>query len=176
MRIRRKHLGILLVTGLLTAPLGATSLAPTSAEDLTAKATLIVLGECTAVETRWVGRALYTLATVTVEETWKGAVEATVTVALPGGVDLNRPVPIDVRYPGAPQLAPGNEAVLFLTEDPTVTGAYAVVGFNAGAVPLTAAPTGDAVVMQRSVGTERLSIQALGQRVRQWVAEEGGAP
>ena len=54
-------------------------------------------------------------------------------VALPGGVDANRKIPIAMTYPGAPQIQPGENVFLFLTASTDVVpGSYTVAGFSQG--------------------------------------------
>jgi hypothetical protein len=120
-----------LVTVLLVAmgaaSAGADSGLPAPVDALARRADLIVTGRCQDVRSAWVGRALVTLATIGVRETLKGSPVQSVTVLLPGGVDLNRAVPIAMTVPGAPRLAPGEETLLFLVRDPGYGGALAVL-------------------------------------------------
>jgi hypothetical protein len=116
-----------------------------SNRDLTLQSDLIVIGQ--AVDTRvfWAnaGRNLFTLVTIATSETLKGDASATITVALPGGVDANRKIPIAMTYPGAPRIAPEEEVFLFLSRaDDEVTGAYAVTGFAQGKFSIETAGAG----------------------------------
>ena len=54
------------------------------------------------------------------------------TVVLPGGIDLNRPVPVAMTFPGAPTLQQQEEAFLFLLREETLNDTYAVTGFAQG--------------------------------------------
>src|SRR5688572_18397948 len=100
---------------------------------LTQQSELIVVGRVENVRSAWIDRILVTLAEVQVEETLKGAVPSgKITVTLPGGMDLNRDVPIAMSYAGAPQLAPGERVFLFLVGEELVAGSYSVVGFSQG--------------------------------------------
>src|SRR5262245_34742610 len=78
-----------------------------SMEQMAQGATSIVIGECIGTQSQWAGRNLYTLATVSVTESLKGAATGNVAVAIPGGIDSNRRFPIAMTYAGAPQIAPG---------------------------------------------------------------------
>lgn len=130
-RIRIMALCAVLLVG-IAAPAAATTAVHMSDEDLVANADLILVGECLEVESTWVGRDLVTLATVQVSEALKGEMGETVTVVLPGGVDASGPVPVAVTWPGAPSLAPGEAAVLFLNAYSQVQDGYAVAGFSQG--------------------------------------------
>lgn len=118
-----------------------------SNRDLTTQSDLIVVGQ--AVDTRvfWAGgRNLFTLVTIATAETLKGDASATVTVALPGGVDANRKIPIAMTYPGAPHIAPDEEVFLFLSRaDDEVAGAYAVTGFAQGKFSIEPGGAGNAL-------------------------------
>jgi hypothetical protein len=101
--------------------------------DLATQAELIVIGECVGVTTIWIDRNLYTLATINVREVLKGDQTATVSVAVPGGVDANRRIPVAMTYPGAAQVSPNEEVFLFLVgANEEVAGSYAIVGLAQG--------------------------------------------
>src|SRR4030095_7915180 len=80
----------------------------------------------------WMGRTLVTLATISVGEVIKGQPAETVTVALPGGTDANRPVPLSIDYPRAPRILPQEEVFLFLIRQPEVPLGYVVAGYAQG--------------------------------------------
>ena len=126
-----------------------------SNRDLTAQSDLIVVGQ--AVDTRvfWAGgRNLFTLVTIATAETLKGDASATVTVALPGGVDANRKIPIAMTYPGAPHIAPDEEVFIFLSRaDDEVAGAYAVTGFAQGKFSIEPGGAGNAL---RTLAAEKV--------------------
>jgi hypothetical protein len=123
----------LLVLALAVSPVSATILSPLSDHALTDRAHVIVIGRATARQTAWIGGHLATLVTVAVDESVKGDAGATVTVALPGGIDRRRKVPIEVFYVGAPQIGAGEHVLLFLERGaPHVAGAYVVSGLARG--------------------------------------------
>jgi hypothetical protein len=105
-------------------------------EELTAKADVIVTGQCLETHSQWVGRSLVTLATIQIGEAVKGTPGATVTVALPGGRDVNRKFPVAMTYAGAPSILPQEEVFLFLNAADAATAptadSYSVTGFAAG--------------------------------------------
>jgi hypothetical protein len=118
---------------MLFAPNGeATTARELSNEAMTIQATAIVAGRCTSVRTLWSGRVLLTMATIVVSDRLKGDLAETITVALPGGIDANRRFPVSMIYPGAPQIATGEEVFLFLTPNASVDGSLTVVGFSQG--------------------------------------------
>src|SRR3954447_23454044 len=85
-----------------------------SLDDMVKQSDAIVIGNCTETKSVWIDRNLVTLATVSVTESLKGEA-STLTVALPGGVDANRKIPVAMTYPGAPQMRPGEDVFLFLS-------------------------------------------------------------
>jgi hypothetical protein len=104
-----------------------------SVEDMVNQSDVIAIGSCVETKSVWVDRSLVTLATVSVSESLKGNETSTITVALPGGVDANRTIPIAMTYPGAPQIQPGENVFLFLTASTDVVpGSYTVAGFSQG--------------------------------------------
>ena len=102
-----------------------------SLDDMVKQSDAIVIGNCTETKSVWIDRSLVTLATVSVTESLKGEA-STLTVALPGGVDANRKIPVAMTYPGAPQIRPGEDVFLFLTAESDVAGSYTVAGFSQG--------------------------------------------
>ena len=100
--------------------------------DMTDQADVIAIGNCVETRSMWVDRSLVTLVTVAVSESLKGLPGDTLTVVVPGGVDVNRKIPVAMTYPGAPRLTPGENVFLFLNADSEVGGGYAVTGFSQG--------------------------------------------
>lgn len=132
-----------LVGILFTFSAGATTLLRMTEDELIDQAAIIVAGRCGDLESRWLGGTLFTLASITVDETLKGGKASEVTVAIPGGVDLDRPVPVSVVFPGAPVVAPGQEVVLFLEPFAALEDGYSVVGFSQGKLEIIAPPGGE---------------------------------
>ena len=118
--------------GLIQTPVGSSLAKGLSVKDMTGQSDLIAIGRCLDTKSVWVDRALVTLTTIAVAETLKGAEQGTITVALPGGIDSNRKFPIAMTYPGAPQIAPGEDVFLFLTADDRNAASYVVTGFSQG--------------------------------------------
>lgn len=127
-------------------PIADTSLAVAlSFQDLVNQSDVIAIGNCVETKTIWVDRSLVTLATVSVSENLKGT-ESSITVALPGGVDANRKIPVAMTYPGAPQMTPGENVFLFLTATGEVAGSYTVAGFSQGKFSINTDEDGQQVV------------------------------
>lgn len=130
-------------------PLSATTLVRLSDAELVGAADLVVTGECLDAASRWIDGELYTVATVRIDEALQGAPAATVEVVVPGGADPSAPVPVAVTVPGAPHLAPGERAVLFLTAidaEAFDSEAFSVVGFSQGKLSIVEGSDGPAVV------------------------------
>ena len=84
---------------------------PVDIPRLTQRADLVVHGFVTAMRSEWIGRVIYTLYDVSVQDTLKGASRSTVVVAVPGGARGN----VRLRVPGAPDLQSGEQVVFFVT-------------------------------------------------------------
>jgi hypothetical protein len=122
----------LLVAALVPTGLWATTAVEMSTDDMAHAASLIVSGRVTNVQSTWVDRDLVTLATISVSEVLKGQAGSEITVVIPGGVDMNRPIPIAVSVPAAPQFSDNESTLLFLVGEDQVQNSYAVVGFSQG--------------------------------------------
>jgi hypothetical protein len=117
-----------------------------SMQEMTGSASMIVIGKCTGTSSQWVDRRLFTMATVSVKETLKGATDVQeLTVALPGGFDTKGKFPVAMRYPGAPTFSIGEEAFLFLGPG-EVSNSYSVMGFAAGKLSIAQDTAGNEVV------------------------------
>ncbi len=103
-----------------------------SVEEMTVQSDVIAIGSCLSTQSVWVDRSLVTLANISVQEVLKGDDSSSITVALPGGIDVNRKIPVAMTYPGAPRISPDEKVFLFLTRDDQVTGGYTIAGFSQG--------------------------------------------
>jgi hypothetical protein len=147
--------------------------------ELTAQSDLIVIGQ--AVDTRvfWAdaGRNLFTLVTIATSETLKGDASATVTIALPGGIDANRKIPIAMTFPGAPHIAPDEEVFLFLVHaDDEAAGTYSVTGFAQGKFSIEPGGAGNAlralaVEKVVRVGEARVPLSTFREEIRSYVQQ-----
>lgn len=136
-----------LVALLVPSALPATTLEEQSLRAMVQQADLIVTGTCTKVESRWLGRTLVTLATISVSETLKGEERVQLTLVVPGGLDTERPIPIAVTYPGAPLVMPGQGLVLLLEPAEAAEG-FRSVGFSQGVLPVVRDASGKSVVLR----------------------------
>ena len=84
---------------------------PIDVAQLTQRANLVVHGFVTNKTTAWIGRVIYTLYDVSVQETLKGAPRTSVVVAVAGGARGN----VRLTVPGAPDLQAGESLVVFAT-------------------------------------------------------------
>jgi hypothetical protein len=111
--------------------------------DLADRAQVIVIGRATARQTVSIGPDLATLVTVAVTESLKGTAGPTLTVALPGGIDRRRKIPIEVAHVGAPRIATGEEVLLFLERgDRLGPGVYVLSGRAQGKLSIVVDPAG----------------------------------
>lgn len=130
-----------------TLPTPDTSLAlALSVQDMVTQSDVIAIGNCVETRSVWVDQTLVTLATVSVTENFKGNETSSLTVALPGGVDANRKIPIAMTYPGAPHMTPGENVFLFLTNSEEVPGSYTVAGFSQGKFSIVTNEEGEQMV------------------------------
>ena len=133
---------------LVASSLGATTVVDKPHGTLAREAALIATGQCTRLASAWLGRELVTVATVRVDERLKGLSRSEIQVIIPGGIDVNRPVPIAMTVPGAPQILPHENVLLFLAEENRVPNGYAVVGFAQGKFSLADGPGGQKMARQ----------------------------
>jgi hypothetical protein len=130
--------------------LWATTAVEQSTDDMAREASLIVSGRVTNLQSTWVDRDLVTLATISVSEVLKGQAGSEITVVIPGGVDMNRPIPIAMSFPAAPQFQVSENTLLFLVNEDEVQNSFAVVGFSQGKFTLVDAPEGKAAAQDLS--------------------------
>ena len=148
-----KAVSVLCVLAVVVAQAAATTVRPLTDEELTAQANRIVVGRQVESRSVWLGRMLVTRVTVAVDETLKGDAALEVTVDIPGGIDINRRIPIGMSVPGAPSIASGEEVVLFLERrgDMTAQGrgdTYGIVGFSQGKLSVVKDAQGRQVVLR----------------------------
>ncbi len=173
-------LSLLAAAAAIPAAWGTTAVERTES-DMVQEAALIVTGHCTQLQSQWAGKTLVTLATIQVTEALKGSPGSTVTVALPGGVDANRKIPVAMSYPAAPQIYNQENVLLFLVPQDLVAGSYSIVGFSQGKLTVAEDAQGKKVAtqdlsalnLQGRTGTIRrgtaktISLDELRQRIRQ---------
>ena len=101
---------------------------PIDVAQLTQRAGLVVHGFVTTKTTAWIGRVIYTLYDVSVQETLKGAPRTSVVVAVAGGARGN----VRLTVPGAPDLQAGEQVVVFAA--PLQGATFAPIGTFDGVV------------------------------------------
>lgn len=134
----------LLVVSCIPMGAWATTAVEMSTLDMAQEASLIVSGHVTNVQSTWVGRDLVTLTTIAVSEVLKGQAGSEITVVVPGGVDTNRPIPIAMSVPAAPQFQTSEDTLVFLVNEDELPNTYAIVGFSQGKFSLVDTPEGKA--------------------------------
>lgn len=115
-----------------SAPAGATTLVELDDDELIDGSALIVTGTCDGVATEWRDGVLMTVAAVEVDRVLKGERLDRLELLVPGGVDMDRAVPIAVTFPGAPSVTPGERVLLFLTPAGDDADRFAVTGLFQG--------------------------------------------
>jgi hypothetical protein len=174
----RKFFACVLTALMLPAIAPATTLIKMSIEQMTARASDIVIGTCTEVRSAWVDRRLITLATISVSESLKGEARKELTLVLPGGVALDRPVPIAVTYPGAPVIMPSDDVLLFLERGAPVLEGLQVVGFSQGKYAIVRDSFGRMLATpDQGVSRQAMDLAALKGHIRELVrqhATQGG--
>jgi hypothetical protein len=111
---------------------------PVDVAQLTQRAEFVGHGFVTARRAAWIGRVIYTLYDLSVQETLKGAPRISVVVAVAGGALGN----VRLMVPGAPDLQVGQQVVFFTT---TLQGTTLTpVGTFDGIVPVRRGGPADA--------------------------------
>lgn len=145
--MRAAALSLLAASLAVTASWATTALERSEA-DLIQEASVIVTGSCTDLQSQWLDRTLVTIARISVSEVLKGQAGSEITVVLPGGIDSNRPVPVAMTFPGAPEIRQGEQVLLFLTPEGRLADGLTVVGFSQGKYTLAQNPQGEKVATQ----------------------------
>ncbi len=140
----------LLVVSCIPMGAWATTAVEMSTLDMAQEASLIVSGHVTNVQSQWVGRDLVTLTTIAVSEVLKGQAGSEITVVVPGGVDTNRPIPIAMSVPAAPQFQDNEDTLVFLINEDELPNTFAIVGFSQGKFTLVDTPEGKAASQDTS--------------------------
>jgi hypothetical protein len=125
----------------------ATTLARLSIEQMASAATTIARGRCVTNESRWEKGEIWTISTLEIEDVWKGAAGARISVRLIGGHSGH----FISTVSGVPRFHPGEEVVLFL--EPAQDGAFTVAGWMQGTFRIGRDPhSGAERVTQDSAG------------------------
>jgi hypothetical protein len=170
----RRFPGLLALVLAFPSALTATTLLELSAEQLTARASDIVQGTCTEVQSVWIDRGLVTLATISVTDTLKGGGSREMTVVVPGGIDLNRPVPVAVTWPGAPLVMPDDEVLLFLEQNTPVKGGYNIVGYSQGKYSVVRDVLGRTLASpSRGMHPDATDLESFKRQIRELISGQG---
>jgi hypothetical protein len=175
-----------LVSAFVAPAVWATTAIMLAEGEMIAEAEVVVTGRCSGVQSQWLDRDLVTLATIEVSEVLKGQAGSTLTVVLPGGVDVNRPVPVAMTFPAAPEIYLGEEVLLFLIGEDRVAQGFGIVGFSQGKFSLVEDAAGGKAATQdlsalslvgRNGSTWRgsaktINLEQLRQRIRQLSAPQ----
>jgi len=121
-----KPVRVALCLAVWLAPVWGATLELLSLNDLIAKSTTIVQAQVTGSSASYSGTVIYTHYKVSVLAQWKGPTKSTIDVMVPGGTASG----IRQTYPGVPQLATGQQYVLFLWT--SSKGAIYPTGFTQG--------------------------------------------
>jgi hypothetical protein len=127
------------------APLGATVLQPMDLTLLTQNAGAVAHGHVVELESVWIdnGRKIDTLVTLDVEDYLKGAAPRQITFRIPGGQIGG----YSSVVAGAPQVATGDDVVVFLDVQPgsshSSAAATHLVGLSQGLLQVTADAAGE---------------------------------
>jgi len=189
MRRAVKAVLCLLAAAWMIQPAAATTAVERTEAGMIRESAVIVTGRCTHLRSQWAGRTLVTLATISVSEVFKGRSERDLTVVLPGGVDLDRKIPIAMTVPAAPEIFQQEEVLLFLAPENLVAGSYSIVGFSQGKLTVVDGPGGEKVATQdlsalhlqgrdgslRRGSAKTIPLASLHRKVREALAE-GGRP
>ena len=140
-------------------PVSAATLERLSLDDMISKSTAIVHGRVTGASAAYRGTVIYTDYKVSVLAQWKGRVQTTVDVLVPGGVANG----VRQIYAGAPEFTVGQEYALFLWT--SSTGATYTLGFTQGVFSLPQDTSGQTMAV-RALTTETILDPVTGQVVK----------
>ena len=147
-----------------SSPSHASTLRRLSIEELVSYSDSIIVGRCEKTEAVWLGKRIYTIATVRVRQAAKGphAPGNVIQVHILGG-SVTQPLPVKMLVPGAETMTAGEEMLLFLEKFGDKRQFYRVVGMAQGKLSVST----DRKTGQKSVGF-RLPIKGV-----KWVDHDG---
>ena len=134
MRIRSRVFPM--IAALLSAAISvhATTLARLSLDQLAAAADAVARVRCTSVEARWENNEIWTITSLEIMETMKGALPIRIVVRLPGGRVGHLTVSVD----GTPRFKAGDEAIVFLER--SRAGGFSVAAWVEGTFRISRDP------------------------------------
>ncbi|MBN1901089.1 hypothetical protein JW926_07170 [Candidatus Sumerlaeota bacterium] len=109
------RMGLFLILGLFLfpSPVLGSALQKLSEKELANLADVVVVGQVSSKEARWVGRHIETTVSVRAKEYWKGNLGDSFELTQMGG-EVQRPLPIAMKADGAPEFFMGEQVILFL--------------------------------------------------------------
>lgn len=126
----------------------ATTLRKLSLEELVSESDLILVGKCEKVETVWLDKKIYTIATIRVSQSAKGdnKKDEIIKVHILGG-RVKEPIPVKMHVLGAAKVSKDEEMILFLQKREGKKSYNRITGMAQGKVPvITDKKTGEKVV------------------------------
>ena len=137
-----KSLRVVLCLAVWLTPGWGATLELLSLNDLIAKSSTIVQAQVTGSSAAYSGTVIYTHYQISVLAQWNGPTQSTIDVLVPGGTANG----IRQTYPGAPQLVPGQQYVLFLWT--SRQGVTYTIGFTQGVFNLLQDGSGNITAAQ----------------------------
>jgi hypothetical protein len=122
------------------AQLGAATLSRLTLDDMINQSTAIVRARINGSYAAQRGQIIYTFYQAQILDSWKGASQGTVDVAVPGGAVSG----LRQSFPGTPQLAEGKEYLLFLWT--SKSGLTQIIGLTQGLFDVAQDATGSLTV------------------------------
>jgi len=150
----------LFMLALLFGSLQGATLERLSFDDLAAKSTAIVRGKVTDAWPAMTGGVIYTHYKIRVAETFKGTVQSSVEIMVPGGT-LNG---VQQTFAGSPTLNSGDDLVLFLRTSKS-SGITWIMGLTQGLFNLSSDGTSDPAAV-RPASRELMLDAATGKQVK----------
>lgn len=146
---------VLLIGMLGASPIEATLVVELDLPELTERAELIVQAEATDSESLRLEGTLFTLVRLQVYRELKGQAGDEVHVLLPGGVDVEREVPVATIWAGQPRLDVDRTYLLFLQRPDPSEPYHTLVGFSQGRFEIRYDEEGQAFAVQDLRGLSR---------------------
>jgi hypothetical protein len=159
----RRRVRSLLIAAWLSGSLAflqAATLERLSLDETIQESTAIVRGRVLGSHAAFRGSVIYTHYRVQVLERWKGGIQSTLEVLVPGGVSAG----LRQTYTGVPELVNGKEYVLFLWTGRS--GLTQIIGYTQGVFELPKAAGKGETMAHRAASTETMLDRATGRPVK----------
>ena len=122
-KIVRDLLFLISFTFLNVMSIHATVLEQMSLNKLTEESDIIIVGQCSKVQSFWGGKSLRTRISMEITETLKGTALGSVDIEQPGG-RVQKPIPVKMNTPGLASFKEGEEVVVFLKKKKVTETTY----------------------------------------------------